>query len=122
MKKETKPYITLRDRQWKGKVWFTSWRSYKNIRRLTEAEAKEIDDIQEVKPKKEPTSGVVGEKDSRMFCLKCGSQKGFYVFKMRQGKQVNWYNIYTCPDCEEREKRLLYKNVLYKNEKHRLSN
>jgi len=37
---KTKPYITLRDRQWKGKEWFTSWRSQKNIRRLTDEEAK----------------------------------------------------------------------------------
>ena len=102
--KDTKPYITLRDRTWKGKEWFTSYRSYKNIRMLTNEEAESLDNIQEVIPKKKPIKGVVGDKDGRLFCLKCGSQKGFYIYKMHRGKQSNWYNIYTCPDCGEREK------------------
>jgi len=103
----TKPYTTLRDRQWKGKEWFTSFRSYKNIRKLTDEEAKpllEEGTIQLVIEKKKPTIGVVGDNDGRMFCLKCDSQKGFYVYKMYRGKQSNWYNIYTCVDCGEREK------------------
>jgi len=111
MKKQTKPYITLRDRDWKGKDWFTSYRSYKNIRRLTDEEAKpflEDGTIEEVKLKKEPTIGVVGNKNGTMVCLKCGSQRGFFVYKMHRGKQSGWYNLYTCADCGEREKMFLY--------------
>jgi len=106
--KKTKPYITLRDRQWKGKEWFTSWRSQKNIRMLTGKEAESLENIQEVELLKEPVADVVGNDDGRMFCLKCGSKRGFYIFKMHRGKQSNWYRMYKCSDCGEREKKMLY--------------
>ena len=103
MKKTTKPYITLRDREWKGKEWFTSYKSYKNIRRLTDEEAKpllEKGTIEEVilpKYKKD----IVGVRDNgRMFCKICGSDNGFYLKQRPFGKKIN---VYTCANCEARE-------------------
>jgi len=40
-----KPYITTRDRIFKNKDWFTSYRNNKNIRMLTEEEAEKLEDI-----------------------------------------------------------------------------
>jgi hypothetical protein len=99
MKKITKPYITLRDRTWKGKEWFTSYRSQKNIRKLTKEEAESLSDIQEVIL---PTYGkdIVGVDNGRMFCNKCGSRKGFYVKKFPFGKKIS---VYTCAECKIRE-------------------
>jgi len=108
MKLITKPYITLRDRMWKEKEWFTSYRSYKNIRMLTEEEANSLDNIQEVQLKEKPTSGVVSKESGKMHCLKCGSQKGFYMYKMHRGKQANWYTMFECADCGKREKIMAY--------------
>ena len=104
---KTKSYITLRDRTWKGKEWFSSHGSYKFIRKLTDEEAGVLDDI-ELVPEPKPFEKIVGNDDGRMFCLKCDSKKGFYVYKMRRGKQKNWYNIYKCANCGCREKKICW--------------
>ena len=103
---KTKPYITLRDREWKGKEWFTSWKSYKNIRKLTDEEAKpflEEGSIQEIIPPKY-SKDIVGSDNGRMFCNKCGSSKGFYIKKRPFGKKIE---VFTCADCGIREIRKL---------------
>ena len=100
--KKTKPYETLIDRIWKGKEWFTSWRSYKNIRRLTEEEARPlltdgtIKEIELPKYKKD----IIGDNNGRMFCKECKSDKGFYIKKRPFGKKIN---VYTCANCGIRE-------------------
>jgi len=96
---KTKPYITLRDRTWKGREWFTSFRSMKNIRKLTEEEANSLDDIQEVKLP-EYGKDIIGNDNGRMFCNECGSKKGFYTKKRPFGKKVN---VFTCVECGIRE-------------------
>ena len=100
-----KKYITLRDRTWKGKEWWTSFYGVKNIRTLTDEEASTLEDIQEVIPLKPLEENVVGDDNSRMFCLKCGSKRGFFVHKVRRGKMSDWYSIFKCGDCGCREKR-----------------
>jgi len=106
---KTKPYITLIDRTWKGKEWWTSFRSHKNIRKLTDEEAKpflEVGTIQEVIPPKynkdivEDILDDKGERTGRIKCRICGSQKGFYIKKYPFGKKVI---VYTCADCGIRE-------------------
>ena len=107
-KKKTKPYETLLDRNWKGKEWFTSWRSYKNIRKLTEEEASpllEAGTIKEVimpKYEKDIVGDVMkdGQRTGRMFCNKCGGTTGFYIKKRPFGKEIE---IFTCADCGVRE-------------------
>jgi len=96
---KTKSYITLIDRTWKGKQWFTSYRSYRNIRKLTEEEAKSLDYIQEYIPPERATD-IVGSDNGRMFCNKCGSRKGFYIKKNPFGKMID---VYTCAGCGIRE-------------------
>lgn len=108
-----KSYTTLIDRTWKGKEWWASFRSTKFIRRLTEEEAKGLDNIQEyTKPLLKPFEKILDEKEARagrLACIKCGSKKGFYFYKMHRGKQAGWYEIIRCPDCGAREKRMLYR-------------
>ena len=104
MKKTTEPYITLRDREWKGKEWFTSYGSHLNIRKLTDEEAEPLlseGTVQKIIPKP-AFEEILGVNDGRMFCLKCGSNKGFYIKKRPFGKKIN---IFTCADCGRREKR-----------------
>lgn len=96
---KTKPYITLIDRIWKDKEWFTSWRSHKNIRKLTEEEAKSLDNIEEVIPPKYGKD-IMGVDDGRMFCKKCDSRKGFYIKKRPFGKEIE---VFTCANCGIRE-------------------
>jgi len=100
--KKTKPYITLIDRSWKGKEWFTSFRSYKNIRRLTDEEAEPLlkDGTIEEVILPEYGKDIIGNNNGRMFCKKCGSDKGFYIKKRPFGKKVN---VYTCAGCGIRE-------------------
>jgi len=99
---KTKPYITLRDRDWKGKDWFTSYRSYKNIRRLTDREAKPFLDegtIQEVilpVYKKD----IFRTDNGRMICNECGNKKGFYIKKRPFGKAIS---VFICAECGIRE-------------------
>lgn len=100
---KTRPYITLRDRTWKGKEWWASYGSDKFIRKLTDEEAATLDDI-ELVPEPKPFEKIVGSDNGRMFCLKCDSRKGFYPYKMHRGAQKNWYTIYKCADCGSREK------------------
>ena len=102
---EKKKYITTRDRTWKGKDWFSSFRSTKFIRTLTQKEADSLDCIQEV-PKPKPFVKCRGDNNGRMFCLLCKSTRGFYIYQMHRGKQINWYMIYKCSDCGEREKKM----------------
>ena len=110
MRKPTKPYITKLDRTWKDKEWFTSYRSYKNIRCLTEEEAKpflEDGTIEEVilpEYGKDIMGDIMegGKRTGRVFCKKCGSEKGFYIKKCPFGKRIN---VYTCADCGIREVR-----------------
>lgn len=52
-----KPYITLRDRTWKGKEWFTSCFGQKNIRMLTDEEAEKLENIQCVIKPEWPNNG-----------------------------------------------------------------
>jgi len=101
-----KKYITKYDRTWKGKEWFSSWGSQKFIRTLTDEEAATLDGIEEV-PEPEPFIECVGSnrETGRMFCLKCGSKKGFFVYKMCRGEQKNWYDINKCAECGAREKK-----------------
>ncbi|MDD5178308.1 MAG: hypothetical protein PHT54_03465 [Candidatus Nanoarchaeia archaeon] len=97
-------YITLRDRMWKGKEWYTSFRSHLNIRKLTDEEAKpflEEGSIEKVIPKKPYKENVVGNDNGKMVCKLCGSRKGFYVKKFPFGHRVI---IYTCAECGERQK------------------
>jgi hypothetical protein len=99
---KTKSYITLRDRTWKGKEWFTSYKSQKFIRQLTEEEAKpllEAGTIKEVIPVKRGKD-IVGSDNGRIFCNECGSRKGFYIKKFPFGKKVI---VYTCAECGIRE-------------------
>jgi len=106
MKKETKGYVTLRDRKWKGKLWGTSFRSCKNIRKLTEEEAKpllEEGTIQEIVPIKYEKD-VMGSNNGRMFCKKCGSYAGFYIKNRPFGRPVR---ILTCANCGTKEKQLI---------------
>lgn len=99
---KTKPYITLININWKGKEWFTSYKSQKNIRKLTDEEAKpllEAGTIQEViLPKYD--KDIVGNDDGRMFCNICGSRKGFFIKKYPFGKKII---VYTCAECGIRE-------------------
>ena len=99
-----KKYITLYDRTWKGKEWFSSFRSQKFIRSLTEAEAAMLDGIEEVVPALPLEEGVVGLSNGRLYCKKCGSAKGFFVHKMHRGEQSRWYTTYKCADCGARER------------------
>ena len=102
-----KKYITLIDRTWKGKEWWTSFRSTKFIRTLTDEEASQLDNIEEVIPLKPLEENVIGDdrKNGRMFCKKCESKRGFHIHKVRHGQYSQWYNIYKCADCGCREKR-----------------
>jgi len=101
-----KSYITLRDRTWKGREWWSSYGRNVNIRRLTDEEAATLTDIEEwVNPLQPVQDNVVGNDDGRMFCKKCGSKKGFYVYKNHRGEQKKWYTIYKCAECGAREKR-----------------
>jgi hypothetical protein len=102
MKNKTKPYITLRDREWKGKDWFTSFKGHQNIRKLTNEEAEPLLEectIQEV-VLPEYKKDIVGDKNGRMFCKICGSNKGFYIKKRPFGKKIN---VFTCANCGIRE-------------------
>ncbi len=101
-----KSYITLRDTQWKGKEWFTSFRSYRNIRRLTDEEAKPLLEEGTIKEYNPPVyeKDVIGRDNGRLFCKKCGSKKGFYIKKRPFGRKVN---IYTCAECGIKEKKSL---------------
>ncbi len=107
-----KRYITLIDRTFKGKEWWSSgYRGYKFIRSLTDEEAKTLDNIELApeKIKQKPFEKIIDEKEARagrLACIKCGSKKGFYVYKMHRGKQSGWYEILRCPDCGAREKRM----------------
>ena len=76
---------------------------------LTDEEAETLENIQIIELPKKPIDNVVGNDNGRMYCLKCDSRKGFYIYKMRRGKQDNWYNIYKCADCGKREKKMLNK-------------
>jgi len=100
--KQTKPYETLRDRTWKGKEWFTSWRSQKSIRKLTEEEAKPLLEEGTIREVIMPEYGkdIIGTDDGRMFCKKCKSKKGFYIKKRPFGKKIS---VYTCANCGVRE-------------------
>lgn len=101
-----KKYITLRDRVWKGKEWWSSFRRQVYIRTLTQEEANTLDDIQEYVPKLKPLEeNIIDCKDSRLSCKKCKSTKGFYVYNFRRGEQKKWFRIYTCADCKSREKK-----------------
>jgi len=73
---KTKSYITLIDRTWKGKGWFTSYKSYKNIRRLADEEAKPLLEAGTIKEVELPkySKDIVGNDNGRMFCNKCGSK------------------------------------------------
>jgi len=99
---KTKPYLTLRDRLWKGKEWYTSFRSMKNIRKLTDEEAKpflEDETIVEYIPPKYGKD-IVGDDNGTMVCNVCGSRKGFYVKSYPFGKPIR---VYTCSECKIRE-------------------
>lgn len=111
-----KPYITKIDRTWKGKTWFSSLGRAKIIRKLTDEEAKpllEEGTIEEVIPLKDCEENVVGEdrENGRMFCLKCKSQRGFYIHKHHRGAMMNWYHIFRCSDCGCREKKPVYNHL-----------
>ena len=102
-----KGYITLRDREWKGKEWFTSYKSCLNVRKLTNEEAKpllEEGTIQEVIPKKPFQENVVGNDNGRIVCNLCGSREGFYIKKRPFGHKIR---IYECVKCGARERYLL---------------
>ena len=101
-KPTTKAYITLRDRRWKNKEWFTSFRSQKNIRKLTEEEATPLLKEGTIKEVELPTyqTNLVGVDKGRMFCTVCGSQKGFYIKKRPFGKAVQ---VFICAGCSKRE-------------------
>ena len=109
-KMKNKSYITLIDRIHKGKDWFSSYRSYKFIRRLTDEEAKpllEAGTIQEVimlEYGKDIVGDIMenGERTGRVFCKICGSKKGFYIKKFPFGKPIK---VYICADCGIREVR-----------------
>lgn len=103
-----KNYITLVDRTWKGKEWWADTK--RGIRKLTDEEASSLENIREyISPLKPLGENVVGQEPhmGKMYCLKCQSKKGFYVYKNRRGEQVGWYNIYKCADCGAREKSVL---------------
>ena len=76
-----KRYITLIDRTFKGKEWWSSGhRGYQFIRSLTDEEAKTLDNIELapeiIKPK--PFEKIIDEKEARagrLSCIKCGSKK-----------------------------------------------
>ena len=104
--KEKKNYITLRDREWKGKFWGTSFRSCKITRKLTKEEARpllEEGTIQEIVPVSYEKD-IVGVDGGRMFCKKCGNRDGFYIKKRPFGRPVE---IFTCANCGVKEKRNL---------------
>jgi len=107
-------YTTLIDRTWKGKEWFTSYRSYVNVRTLSDEEAKPLLEEAPIKlfiPKKPYKKNVMGSDDGRMFCNLCGSREGFYIKKRPFGHNIE---IYTCANCGEREKRTQYVRIAYK--------
>lgn len=105
-----KRYITLIDRTWKGKGWWSSFGGTYFYRMLTDEEAKSLDCIQEVIPLKPCEENVVNRESGRISCLKCKSTKGFFIHKMFRGKQINWYYIYKCADCGCREKKMYASN------------
>jgi len=102
-----KKYITHIDRTLRGKEWWSTFGSTKFIRTLTDEEAATLDNIEEV-PEPKPFEKIVDEalaRTGKLACIKCGSKKGFYIYKMNRGKQSGWYVIYRCPDCGAREKK-----------------
>ena len=108
MNEKKQQYITLIDRTWKGKEWFSPFGSYRPTRMLTDSEAALLEHIRLVEPR-QPFTHCVGNSDGRMFCMTCGSQDGFSIYKMHRGAQRNWYTISTCVECRAREKRFLSK-------------
>lgn len=95
--KITKPYITLRDRMWKGKDWFSGFRSQKFIRKLTEEEANSLDNIQEViLPKYDD---ILDTSNGKIHCKKCGNL-GLYCKTRPFGKEIK---VWSCPNCKLRQ-------------------
>ena len=98
----TKPYITLLDRDWKGKVWYTSYRSVKNVRRLNDEEARPFLTAGTIQEVILPTYGknIMGVIDGKMVCNVCTSRKGFYIKKRPFGKKIT---VFICAGCGVRE-------------------